>query len=111
MNLREHKFPEVSRIDMAFSTFRTDPALLAEAKARGFYNGHTPYNRMFSTLFFKGGKLNYKKDVPEEFLNAAVPYLKAFMGSFEPKHEEKEAICALLLSELVEPTTETARKA
>lgn len=29
------------------------------------------------------------------------------MGSFEPKHEEKEAICALLMSELLEPKLET----
>jgi len=28
--------------------------------------------------------------------------LKALMESFEPKHEEKEAICAMLMSELIE---------
>lgn len=101
LNLRKFAFPKVSGLDMAFSTFRTDPDLLAEAKRRGFYNGHTPYNALFSKLFFEGGKVDFKKDVPDEFKNAAWPYVRAFMGSFEPKHEEKEAISAMLLSELV----------
>lgn len=102
MDLKTYEFPKVTGLDIAFSTFKTDPELLAEAKARGFYNGRTPYNRLFSTLFFNGGKLNYKADLSAEFKNAAVPYLRAFMGSFEPAHEDKEAICALLLSELCE---------
>lgn len=102
MDIRKFDFPKVTGLDVAFPTIRTDAVLLAEARARGFYNGRTPYNELFSTLFFSGGKLNYKKDLPEEFKKQAIPYLKAFMGSFEPKHEEKEAICALLLSELVD---------
>ena len=80
----------------------TDKKLLAEAKDRGFYRGYTPHNKLFSTLFFKGGKLHFKQDLNSEFKSKALPYLKAFMGSFAPKHEEKEAICAMLLSELVE---------
>lgn len=103
MNLQKFKFPEVTRIDMAFPTFGTDPELLAEAKARGFYNGNTPYNELFSSLFFSGGKVTFKKDVDAEFKKSAWPYLRAFMGSFAPKHEEKEAICAMLLSELTNP--------
>lgn len=102
MDLKTFKFPTVTGLDIAFSTQRTIPDLLAEAKERGFYNGHTPYNNLFSELFFAGGKLNFKKDLPEEFRRAAMLYMKSFMGSFEPKHEEKEAICAMLLSELVE---------
>jgi hypothetical protein len=101
LDLRTFAFPKVTGLDMAFSTFRTDPALLAEAKRRGFDNGRGPYNRLFSKLFFEGGKVDFKKGVPDEFKNAAWAYLRSFMGSFEPKHEEKEAICALLLSELV----------
>jgi len=81
----------------------TDKALLEEAERRGFsICSNTPYNDLFSNLFFKGGKLNFKKNLDPDFKAAAVPYLKAFMGSFEPKHEHKEAICALLLSELVD---------
>ena len=101
LDLRAFKFPNVTGLDIAFPTFNTDPVLLAEARARGFYNGNTPYNDLFSSLFFSGGKLNFKADLPEQFKKDATLYLRSFMGSFAPKHEEKEAICAMLLSELV----------
>jgi len=100
MDLKQYKFPKITGI--IISTIKTDKNLLEEAKKRGFYNGYTPYNDLFSELFFNGGKINFKKGLDEDFKAKALPYLKSFMGSFEPKHEEKEAICALLLSELVE---------
>lgn len=96
MDLLTYNFEEPSLC------LRTDKKLLAEAKERGFYNGRTPYNALFSELFFCGGNLNFKEGLSEDFILKAVPYLKSFMQSFEPKHEEKEAISALLLSELVE---------
>lgn len=109
MDLHTFKFPKLNKIDMAFSTLRTDKALLAEAEARGFYGGNTPFNDLFSSLFFKGGKVNYRTDIPDSFKNDAGVYMRSFMGSFEPKHEEKEAICAMLLSELVTLEKETAK--
>ena len=103
MDLKEFNFPEVTEAQMIFPTAKTDPDLLAEAGKRGFYNGNTPYNNLFSTLFFNGGKVVFRKDVDDAFIARVWPYLQAFMGSWEPKHEEKEAICAMLLSETVEP--------
>lgn len=104
MDLTKFKFPEVNgAIDMAFSTFGTDKALLNEAKERGFYTGQTPYNSLFSKLFFTGGQVKFKEGLDEEFKNKAWTYCRAFMCSWEPKHEEKDAICAMLLSELCEP--------
>ena len=105
MDLTKHQFPEVN--GLAFSTFKTDKALLAEAKERGFYDGNTHYNKLFSKLFFGGGKVKFKEGVDEEFRSKAWKYCRSFMSSFEPKHEEKEAICALLMSELLEPELET----
>lgn len=102
MDIKQYEFPELSGIDIIIPTIKTDKNLLEEAKKRGFYNGHTPYNDLFSNLFFNGGKVNFKKNLDKKFKAKALPYLKAFMKSFEPAHEEKEAICALLLSELVE---------
>ena len=102
MDIKKHKFQTVTGLDIVFPTIRTDKALLEEAKKRGFYGGNSKYNTLFSTLFFSGGKLNIKKDLDEEFKAVALPYLKAFICSWESKHEEKEAICALLLSELVD---------
>lgn len=103
MNLQtQFQFPTVTDAQMALGHGRTNPALLAEAKARGFYNGHTPYNDMFNTLFFKGGRLNFKNDIDAQYKDKVLRYLTAFIRSFDPKHEEKEAVCALLLSEVCE---------
>lgn len=96
------QIPTLTDPEVAFSAIRADPDMLAEAKARGFYNGNTPYNKLFSSLFFKGGKLNYKTGLDPAVKANATRYLRAFMGSFEPSHDDKEAICALILSELVE---------
>lgn len=103
MNLKEFDFPKTKGIDQAFPTFKTIPELLQEAKDRKFYNGRTVYNSLFSQLFFNGGKVTFKKDVDETFKAKAWPYLRSFMGSWEPSHEEKDAICAMLMSELLEP--------
>jgi len=98
MNILKYSFEDPNNMCL-----RTDKKLLSEAESRGFRCGsNTPYNNLFKQLFFSGGKLNFKENLDEGFKNKAVPYLKSFMGSFEPKHEEKEAVCALLLSELVE---------
>ena len=110
MDLKTFKFPEVNGIDMAFSTFKTILELLKEAKERGFYNGHSPYNRLFSQAFFNGGRVIFKKDIDAEFKQKAWSYCRALMGSFEPKHEDKEAVCAMLMSELIEPELEKTEK-
>ena len=96
LNLKDYEF------DKPDFDLKTDYFLLELAKENGFYCKHTPYNSLFSKLFFSGGKLNFKKDLDESFKAKAVPYLRAFMGSFEPSHEEKEAVCTLILSELVD---------
>jgi len=101
MDIKTFEFPEISGLDMAFSCLGTDPTLLAEAKERGFYNGDTDHNALFNDLFFSGGKVEFQKNVDEDFKNKAWPYCRALMGSFEPKHEEKEAICSMLMSELL----------
>lgn len=103
MDLTKFKFAEVS----AFSAFSTNKELLQEAKDRGFYNESTPYNRLFLKLFFDGGKVKFKKGLNEEFKSKAWKYCRSFMRSLEPKHQEKEAICAMIMSELLEPELET----
>lgn len=100
MDLTKFKFPDVS--GNPFFQPKTDKTLLQEAKDRNFYNGHTPYNDLFSNLFMNGGKVIFKKDIDEEFRKKAWSYCRCFMKSYEPKHEEKEAICSMLMSELLE---------
>jgi len=101
MDLKTFKFPEVTEADAVFPTFRTIPELLEEAKERGFYGGNTPHNNLFSDLFFNGGNVEFKKGLDEDFKNRVWGYCRCFMGSFEPKHEEKDAICAMLMSEIL----------
>jgi hypothetical protein len=94
MNLTKFEFPK--------DAMNTNKELLAEAKERGFYNGRTKYNKLFSTLFFSGGSVDFKKDIDEDFRKNAWQYCRKFMGSWSPKHEEKEAICAMIMSEIIE---------
>lgn len=94
MNIKKHKFEPVS------FNMGVDKALLAEAKKRGYYNGGTKWESLFSELFFNGGRVVFRQDIPAKITNEIMDYLRFFMGSFEPKHEEKAAISALLLSEI-----------
>ena len=102
MDLLKFKYPDYNRFMVSGS-----PKLLEEAKSRGFYNGNTPYNKLFSTLFFRGGKIKSKGGNDELLNSEAWAYCRAFMRSFEPKHEEKEAVCAMIMSEILEPECET----
>lgn len=96
-------FPKISDADVAFGGLRIPDYLIEEAKEKGFGKDSNPYNKLFSTLFFKGGRLpNYKADVSMERRNLGVRYLKCLMGGFDSRHEDKEAVCAYILSELVE---------
>ena len=96
MDLKKFKFPKPSMC------LPYNKKLFNEAKRRGFYEGYTPYNKLFNLLYFHGGEINFRQNIDSDFREKAYTYLRAFMTSFEPKHEHKEAICAMLLSELVE---------
>ena len=98
MDLKTFDFPEHNDTQ---AVRKAAAELLEEAKERGFYNGHTDYNDLFSKLFFEGGKIEFQKDVDEEFKGKAWPFCRAYMSSWDPKHEHKEAVCALLMSELL----------
>lgn len=100
---KTYPFPTLTDVDVAFPVLRIDPKLLAEAKERGFYNGDTPYNELFSSLFFfQAASYPSRRICQKEFQERATRYLKTLMGSSDLKHEEKEAVCAMLLSELAE---------
>lgn len=58
----------------------------------------TKWNQLFSDWFYSGlSKLDL---VPKDGIdkNLALRHIRAVMGSFEPKHEHKEAAVAYLLS-------------
>ena len=64
-----------------------------------FRQERTHWNRIVSRWFFEGLRrplpFTFKPGVDER---DALNHLRACLGSFEPKHEHKEAGCAYLLS-------------
>lgn len=60
-----------------------------------FHNRHNVWTSKASQLMFVGGKVDLK---PEIDRTAAMRQLRACLGSFEPKHEHKEAGVGYLLS-------------
>lgn len=73
-----------------------------------FKHHHNLYARAVSSWFFTGGKrdgdtLTIGGEIfrakPDIHCSDALRAIKAVLGSFEPKHEHKEAACAYMLSE------------
>lgn len=108
IDLMQYNYPKPTGADMAFPTYDTIPELLEEARRRGFDGHYGPYNSLFSNLFFNGGKVIFKKGVNPEKQKEIWAYVRSFMGSWAPKHEHKEAICAMLMSEILEPELATS---
>lgn len=91
------KIPKISDLDVGFGTTVGLPAYASipdEFKRRP----GTKWNKLFSDWFFGG--LKSLRLAPNEGIDkdAALRHIKALMGSFEPKHEHKEAGVAYLMS-------------
>ncbi len=95
MNLSEYKFPDVTTLDMAFPTLNTTKELVQEAEKRTLTKGRAK----FIELFYTGGETKVKKDVKGTWKEGAYLYARALMGSWSPKHEHKEAVCAMIFEE------------
>jgi hypothetical protein len=95
MDLSKFKFPKTDGANMAFPTFNTIPELLKEAKERKPRKGM----EKFSELFFCGGKIELKEDVKGTWKEDAWKYARCLMGSFSPKHEDKEIVCGMIFEE------------
>ena len=95
MDLSTYKFPEVTKVDLAFPTFNTTKELVEEAKKRNPQKGM----KKFSELFYSGGKIELKEDVKGTWKENALMYARALMGSFAPKHEHKELVVGMIFEE------------
>jgi hypothetical protein len=103
MDLTKFNFPELTSADKTFSSIGIEPKLLEEAKKRGFYNKKTPYNKLFSKIFLQDKvEIIFKRELDEYFKKGAWAYCTALMRSFAPRHQAKEAVCTMLMSELLE---------
>ncbi len=109
LSLMAYPFPDIKRIEEGFSTLKAEPELFEEAKRRGFFMGHTKANQMFGRLF-SGGRIMIKPEADTEFVRRVIPYLKALLNSYALKHEEKEAICAMLLDEIADDVLPEPKK-
>ncbi len=98
MEFKDFEFPEVEPDLMV----DTNPELLEMAKAKGFFYGRTKYNQMFSDIYYRNREHQVKLSLGVEFTTRAINYFNALKRSWLPAHEDKEAVCALILSELVE---------
>ena len=95
MNLSEYKFPDVTKVDLAFSSFSVPKDLLEEAQKRNPEKGIEKFNE----LFYTGGKITLQDDVVGTWKEKAFAWCKAMMRSFEPKHEHKEIVAAMIFEE------------
>lgn len=89
----------VSDIDVAFPTKVSDMMPVYEDIPTEYkhFKG-TIWNRLVADWFFHGVhdlKIKWRKEVDPE---AAMRHIKYILGSWEPKHEHKEAGVAYLLS-------------
>lgn len=70
-----------------------------------FHDHNNKFCMIASTLFFSGGKLQDHGLAPRKGVDRIQAFraIKAFLCSFEPKHEHKTAAVGYLLSEWYEP--------
>lgn len=91
---------EISDLDNAFPARVSHlmPPMAEIPKEFCDWNGQNKWQKLVSAWFFAGVKLG--KVSPKEGIDTkkALRHIQTIMGSFEPKHEHKEAACAYLLS-------------
>ncbi len=92
--------PEVSDGNMLFGQNIPLPAWDDIPEKFHRYGG-TPFNKIASTLFFEGGRLSDFGLTPKDGVDQdkAMRAIRCCLGSFEPKHEHKEAGVAFMFSE------------
>ena len=72
MNILKYTYPKVSGANLAFSTFDAPKFLIEEATKRGFYNGNSKSNDLFSRWFFSGlkaGEVKVREDLDKDVVN------------------------------------------
>lgn len=98
------EIPELSDVDLAFGTTKGLPEYATVPDQFRRHKG-TPWNELVSNMFFSGVK--GLKFVPQPGVdpNRAYRHVRALLGSWEPKHEHKEAGVAYLMSQYFKSAT------
>jgi len=95
--------PELSDIDIAFVNIKHMPKY--SDVPEDFKSRRNPYVEFVGQWFYLGRtQEDMDRLVPKDGIDKskALAAVKAILGSFEPKHEHKEAGCAYLLSQWFE---------
>ena len=90
-------FPKVNDLDMAFGGYDKEWFRETLGKTEGIERNWT---RLASELFFNGGKVPVNKNLDKEYVSSGLRMLRSIIGSFEPRHEEKEIVCGLILKSI-----------
>src|SRR5579871_382448 len=107
MTTRGGKMLEIKDVDGVTAVFGAqrlgDLIPKWEAIPKEFKDGNTKWNKLFHVWFFegleKGAEFKPKAGVDK---TKALRHVRAVMGSFEPRHEHKEAAVAYMMSEWFE---------
>ena len=91
------EFPEVTDVSIAFGGYPRDWFDAALKKAEGI---EPEWENKANELFFNGGKIDINKSLPEDYRAKGFRMLQAVLGSWEPKHEHKAAVCGLILKSI-----------
>lgn len=93
------KIPDLVDADVVFGNIEHLPPY--NAIPNEFKSSRNPFAEIATRLFFQGGRLSDFGLTPKPGvdLEKASRAVKATLGSWEPKHEHKEAGVAFMLSE------------
>lgn len=100
-------YKDISSKELNLGTTKLLPSVI-EIPDEFYCEGRTKWNKLFTDMFYCG--LTSLDITPKEGIeiNDALKCIKAHMGSWKPKHEDKEAGVAYMMSVLFEDATWTA---
>ncbi|WP_058830751.1 hypothetical protein [Paenibacillus polymyxa] len=105
-------FEKPQTVSVSDLTFGGDMKILLpplDLIPKEFQESRTDWNKLITTWFFQGLSSFDCKPKPGIDRKQAMGHVKAILGSWEPRHEHKEAACAWLLSKWFEEPIYTAK--
>lgn len=103
MDIAGYSLPELKDYEIVFSTLDVPESLLHEARKRSMDQPTNLFHRLASFQFANREEgLTLRSDIDEGFGITAVRYIDGLLRSFVPKHEDKIAVVALILSEIID---------
>jgi hypothetical protein len=102
MDLTKFSFPELTVADIMLPTIDYDYRLFEEAKRRGFYKSKSLFNLIFPVMDTMDCKKLYRDNLEIDFIKKGCSYCLAMFSGKAIDYYEKEAVAALIASELLD---------